>query len=829
MSEPIDQLTNSWGAALFDEESAAVFEYSPVAHKERSVNRHELLSGFAAGNHRVKLLTCGNAVCFPYVLAAEGPVSYCGDPSEPDTSGAGRLFLVEGGRPIPVLGGDSPLADHSDYQRASLVFASSYVERTFRVGELEIRHRLITPLGGAPAIVSAFYVSNHGEGNRWVRLIDAWDIEPHLLSPEFRRPTRRSFASRIGLGQEARRWDNSFLKIKAQGGGQRIQLGFQWDEEEARKNFGPRVPAQIAKVQVISLTKNVASSPRVPLDALLTVLPPGTSDNSKVRLYTEARFQPGRGEAQFGATVYWFGEWEDAKKGLRQLLPMNMIRANEGLLWRKRNQLAVDTRNQEQRDAETWRSGWSTSLAYSAAWTDDQGEYRVPPGGDATFRNGITRDPRLGALLAVVTAYSEPRTAARLLLSEATRVEHSIRDFSLGDDPPPFFLEDALWFLWSLAEYLGPTGAAAESAMAEMIGKTVPAIADLLSGHELYGVNGLLKTCFADRNDLVHQLPGMPSRSSGQVQSVGASAMLVAAVEAVVRQVRHICPTACSELDEVAVASRSALEELASESHYPRWILRKSTVGNRRVFLDHHVWLLLMGLPRAEEERILDLVHRTFLAGTLTPVSELDKPFDEVRVRRLEGSLAQHGKVDLVHNSLLVAALGRRRPHVARELRDRFDPASLASTIDWSWNIPYLMPGSAMPDESSATNHSRPEGDSGEEYWRQVKNDGPIATAFANLGCFGLRAIEGGVALHGELPQDVGLNTRVLSAGGSAGRLSGNWDGASQDINLCVEFKDSQQADLWSLTAGTEAPRISDNGISIKVDKGTRWGLRLKS
>jgi len=832
MSEQIDNLAGPWGAPYIDTDDVPLFAYSPAPSVERLAMGHCEHCWHPVGNRAVKLLVSGTGLCFPY-LPAGNMLSYCGDPRCPEEFGGGRLFVAEGGVARPVVGPDHVMVDSSEAQPATLLFSPAYVEKAFTVAHLEIRQRLALSLTDVPAIVSLFFVVNRSDGNRWITLYDVWDLAPYIVDPSLtQRPLARKLVSAFGFGRP-RGWDNSYLEAAGAGAGARVQATFKWNDEVAKKRFGLTAAVPIPRVQAIALTRNVSTVVGVPNDMLTTMLPAPDKANAgrpSVRLCTEIKFQPGPAQTQFAACVYWFGDWEEAKQGLRRLLPINMFRSNEALLWRKRARLVLESRQPNRRRMSQWESAWHSGIAHVAPWKDAKGELSVRTGGPTVFVEGAGVDERLTALSCVAQSYSAPRSAAQLLLSLGHKVRDDLEEYAHEGKGTPYFVEDMLWFLWALAEFAAASGGLADSPIQELVTELLPGIAELVTEQEHYGPSGLLTTRWADRNGLVHQLPGVPAREAGRVESVQATALLVAAVEAVVLHTVKSSPEACAELSEVAAASRDSLQKLFEGSHFPRWVLPKGRVGLKRVFLDHHVWTLIMGLPPEMEQALLHTLEQRLFKRTVVGVPTLDQPFDETAPKGAGSRFGTNLEISPLQNALLICALGRKRPSLANRLFARMGSQALLDAYPWSWGIPFLAP-SRIPDPDAGSPFGPDSAErSGPDNLDGVAFEGAVAAAFARKALLGLKGVEGGIEFSVELLKHFSLSSPTLSLSQAGGGISGQWNGAGDSIRIVVRFGSKGEALQWESASQALEVYAEAGGrtIELRVKAGERWSLRKK-
>lgn len=811
---------NDWGVAVWDEEGFPCFDYFPPPPAVRRGRRMAVRTDFPIGNPTIKVLHSGMGVCFPLILAEMGHggvdvFSLCGDPRAPGLFGGGRLYLVEGGLAKPVVGPDHEEADSSNVETASCRLSPTWVERRFVVFSIEVRHRLAVSLGGVPAVVSIYSVKNGSEGVRWLSLFDMWDVTPWVPEAKVPKPlVGRMLASAFGFSKGPV-LNNSCFEVSYDGTGSRVEMDVRWRAKEGRRLFRSGHPVSFLRIQFARLTDNVEVEVRERPPGLGAGVPALGSAVCQARVGFHAKFQLRPGEVQVGTGVVYVGSWEEAQTGLRSLLPLNMFLTNEGLIWKRKKKFTLEALSPHQRAASQWESAWRWGLLRSALWKEpESGEVRVAPGGSATFYEKRWVDWPSASAATAVLAYGEPQAAQELLASLARRIAAMLNSFPHTSQERP--LENLLWFLWGLSEYMAAVGDSAAACLGANGPALFSAVASFLSRPELRGAMGLPTTRWADENELVHEIEGIPPRSTGAVESVLAGAMLVAVCEALACQMDDSLDAERSRLKALAQECRGVLEGLFTGSQFPRWVWKGKQIGTKRVFLDHHVWLLLAGLPPRMEREVFSLLARTMLGETPAGVPSLDGPFDEPGFKLKSGARSGRPVLSRLLTALLLGPLSRLSPETTRFLLDGMNSDILLQQYPGSFQLSFLTPG-VIPlghrnDPSSVEKLLESEGNGAPEWM------GAICACLGRLKGFGLRGIEGGLAVHTALLEHFSLSTATLSLLQSGANIVGEWNGVTPERKIELHFG----------RYGQESSNTSKEGsrpaaVEVIARRGQRW------
>ncbi len=609
-----------WGTLNNDDQGLPDVRYAPTPGSVRAPCSHLL------GNHALKVAARGDGRLYPF-LFLDRVVSLCGTP---ETSvGAGRLFLMEGGRMRPFVGPDDPRADHSDITAGTLRLAPNHVVLEATESQIEIRRRVALPLAGLPAIVSVYSVTNRGAGARWVSLVDAWDLAPHICGEVEEQESLRDRLRSALRRQDREHSNNLYFREKTAAAERRTETRFLWDEDACPRFFG-EVPAWgMPPIHMVSLTRNAAIQVIQPggvsqeLLALVNGEMEGRAERIRRLLAINVRFQPAAGETQVAAVVTWFGSWDEARVGLRKLLPVQMFSENEAILWRRRTGQGCVRRAADSRELTGWEVAWTTGQGWCAPQrAGEAGELVFPPGGEATFVHGVRHDPELYGAALEALSWTVP-DLVRTMLTHG--VERSARQFDRRDHQEsvnPRFMEDTLWTMHGLATFCEAQASGLWEPLASRLGKLLEEVTAHYFDERTFGAAGLVTTRFADGlADRLHGERGGPRREDGLVESMAAAALLVRACERMARTFKTLLPGSARELADIAAAQRDAIESLLRQGNLGRWTVRGQTVGEKLQGADHLGMLLWMGLP-ADLEKVVEeaLVQGRVRGHPLSPI-----------------------------------------------------------------------------------------------------------------------------------------------------------------------------------------------------------------
>jgi len=571
-------------------------------------------------------------------------------------------------------------------------------------------------------------------------------------------------------------------------------------------------------VQLVGLTRNVqVSGGKLPVPLVEHLPEPSSSsDVQRARVWMDAKFQPGPGETQMAACSFWFGDWDEARAGLRRLLPVNMFTQNEGLLWRKRNSFTLEYRVPDRLAASQWESSWDLAEARALPWRSGDGPWRVPPGGLETFARGVVHDARLAACLSAVLSFADAGLAARLLGDGTAHCQQRIERFVHSDEDAGAFLEGLLWTMWALGLHLSVSGVGDDGDWLESAGAFLRDAADVLGRSDLYGVNGGLLSRYADGSSLTKQVIGRDVRDTEHLESVRSTAMMVVALETAVAQFMRHHPLDCARLEELARRKREFLEGLFEGTFFPRWLLRDKKLGRSQMFLDHHVWLLLMGLPDSMAEPVTDAVAARLAAGAMAGIPEHESGDSVVLDQPNEILVDGTPSTDRIDTALLIWGLGRQRPEAARDLFNQSGSLGWRRAYPWNWNL--FQQGPVRVPWSGGMSRRPEEMGEADRPPSLVSGASGVAGMVGRLGVLGLRTMEGALELRTELLDAFSLSSPTLTVGAHGSRISGQWTGLDDSRRIWLVFGSEEEALGWSCP-----------GCDQAVREGNRWGLTARS
>jgi hypothetical protein len=744
-----------WGRPLMDEQGLPAMLYAP-APKSRVLPCSHLIS-----NDSLKVIAHGNGGLYPFLFP--GPVvSLCGD----GISGPGgpALMLREGGRLRRVVGLDDSLADNSEVITSNLLLSPFAATAQFTLSDVSVARRVALPISGLPAMVTIHRVTNRGKGVRWISLLEVWSLAPYVVGVEAGAGTGflgRRLSSVLKRGREG----NSYFKEKSVGSPVRVETSFDLVKEVAEKVLPDFGDWNMPQIQFTALTRNVKMHVgKLPV-ALTTALDPedlGARHQVLRRVVAESRFEVPAGKSLYGALVTWFGPWDEAKEGLRRLLPAQHFEQNEAVLWRKRVWPGLVARKAEEPAMEAFEGLWYGGCAIGALQSSGARGLVAPPLGFETFVNGVQDSSAHFSAVLEALSWSDPKRVRLALEGTVPGLHKRLRD---SEDDHGGLVEQSLWMLVSLANYYGLHGARLSESLQASLPLAMEELALFLQREDLYGNAELLTTRMCDPEaDRAHALPQVPSRAEGALESLTATAILVRGCEVFATVFRQTFPGASAAMDVVASRHRAALEALIPQRDAEPWLLRGLFVPDPEATLDHLVALLWMGLPDELAETVwgqvrdgLEHERKASLLWTPRLFAEAVRRDPGVALRHLaERRLLQRGRWPCPDWHSLLDPVGRE-VHLA----------SARGTLVW-------------PGRSYA-----------------------ISTALQNLAFFGLEVSSRGLVCRSPESLEIArLQLPVLDVRAGARTYTGEWRGEGESTRLLMEFPNSDRTEELLLIKG---------------------------
>lgn len=748
-----------WGRLMIDEHGLPEVAYAP-APRSRVLPCSHLLA-----NESLKIVAHGNGGLFPFIFP--GPVvNLCG--KEVTGPGAPALLVREGGRLNKVVGLDDPKADHSDVITSQVLLSPFAASLQFKLSDVQVTRRVALPVSGLPAVMTIQRVTNHGKGVRWISLLEVWSLAPYIVdsgggdSGFF----SRHLSAVLGRASEG----NGYFKETSVGSPVRVETTFGVQPDVAAK-FRPELGDwKMPQLQFVALTRNVKMHVgKLPVAITTAVDPTGDSKSHTVlrRVVAESRFEVPAGKSLYGALLTWFGDWDEAKDGLRRLLPVPHFEQNEAVLWRKRVWPGLVARSSKEPEKEAFEGLWFGGCTLGALQrVGDTGVF-CPPLGFDTFVRGVGHSCGEFATTLEALSWLDPR---RVLLSLEEAVPRLTRGLRGEVSEDRRVVEGGLWLLVSLAYYHGLHGAHLSDDLRNSLPEALELLDDLLQREDLYGSAELLTTRSCDPDaDRAHALPQVPSRAEGVLESVQATAILVRGCEMFVHCFENVLPEACASLALIAARHRDALEALIVERDVEPWVLRGLFVPDPEASLDHLVALLWMGLP--------------------------DELADALWVQVEEG-LKQERKASLQWAPRLFCEAVRRDETLpARYLAER----RLIARGRWpcaDWHS-LMDPVSRESHLSSAR---------GTFVW--PKRDYATSSILHHLAFFGIEVSARGLVCRSPESLEVArLQLPVLELRAGARTYVGEWRGRGESVKLMVEFRkrertaelEMKKGESWSI------------------------------
>lgn len=577
-----------WGRPMLDAHGLPAVLYAP-APRSRVLPCTHLLA-----NSTLKVIAHGNGGLFPFLFP--GPVvNLAGNGL--DGSGCPVLMVREGGRLRKVVGLDDRMADHSDVITSNLLLSPFAATSEFSISDLHVSRRIALPVSGLPAVMTIHRVTNRGQGVRWVSLLEVWSMAPHVVGV-----TDAGGSGLFGgrLSSVLRRGveGNSYFKERSVGSPVRVETTFELLPEVAAKALPDLGTWQMPQIHFTSLTRNVKMHVgKLPV-ALVATLESGCEAPKPAvlrRVIAESRFEVPAGKSLYGALVTWFGTWDEAKEGLRRLLPVQHFEQNEAVLWRKRVWPGLVARKAAEPEKESFEGLWYGGCTLGALQETGEAGSLAPSLGLDTFGHGIQHCFANFASVVTALTWIDPKKARRALEEAVPRLATSLRNVAPSSYSE---VEEAVWLLVSLAAYQGVHGSELSESLQGSLPPVLAGLTAFLKREDLYGNAELLTTRRCDPEaDRAHALSQIPSRAKGGLESLTATAVLVRGCETFARCFRELLPGPAADLDEIAALHRRALEGLVPQRDLEPWLLRGLFVPDPAASLDHLVALLWMGLP----------------------------------------------------------------------------------------------------------------------------------------------------------------------------------------------------------------------------------------
>jgi len=827
MKEEIPQLSGPWGSAFFNDLEQAVFRYAPAHPSERLSAGMPPLCIHRFGNAGMAVLASGDGRMLPVMSCGGRLVSLCGDVFHPGPLAGNRLFVVEGGLVRPVVGPDHPLCERSDMLLAPMLLTASGVESDVTTPDLAVRCRVSVPLEGMPTLLLWMQVSNHSQGTRWVTLWNLWNFLPVILEAQLldKAPLARRLAAALGIGQRDR-VDNSYFTATCEGSGARVQVAVDWNGEVAETRWKGVRPLTLPPIQAVALTRNVelgtAGIPQQLAAVLSTESTRGREPGgAEALLAVRAAFEVRSGEQQVAAVAIHPAEWDRAKPGLKRLMPLALHMENEGILHRKRLAGSTERVRLGQREIDRWQGSWQAALtgALGLRSVDGPGEMGFPLSAGIS-RSERPQSVREQAVAALSLAFNHPALCAPLLSGLAIQVVEAVEAFHGVQGKSTRIVEDVAWLLWALAE--------SEAVLGWSSGRNVPvdlpavmsSVVSLLGLKEIRGPHGLVTTAWCDPCDVPHSGHRGAARESGDVETVAGSAMLMVACSAAARQFGSHVPDAAEELARLGLLLRSSMDALAGpDGALPCWLLGNIPVGSGELRPVQLAWLLAdSDCPERVRSNALEAARRMVAGGRGGPLADLVDPDPS----------APPGRVDLVDNALLIAALARTEPQLALSLFEAIQPDAFLRERPGDWPAIFL-PGAVL--EPLPPPQSRAAATAGESWnvaLRAADGRGCAAVHLARTLIGGVRGIPGGLRICIDLLDRLSVRWPVLSLLRTGDRIHGLWQGSAAERTIVLDSTLPGEIRRWRIFKGTPGPDVGTGGaIVFQIKAGESWGIEL--
>ncbi len=826
MKDEIPQLSGPWGTAFFNELDQPVFRYAPPLPLDRASAGMPSVAIHRFGNASLANLVAGDGRFLPIVSTGGRLVSLCGDPFRPAPVSGNRLFIVEGGLVRPVVGPDHPHCDRSDVVCAPIFLSANSAELDVTTPDLAVRCRVSAPLEGTPTLLLWMQVSNHSQGTRWVTLWNLWRLAPVILEAQFleKAPLTRRLAAALGIGTRER-VDNSYFALAAEGGGARVQVSTEWDSKQVEDRWKGVRPVGVPPIQVVALTRNIeltASGIPQPLQATLAAEPgPEHTDQSTALVAVRAAFEVRSREHQVAAVAIHLGQWDQAKTGLKRLLPLPMHVENEAIVARKRFSFSMERVRHGQREIDRWQGAWQAGITGALGLKDVSGGLgtSVPPLG-SLLRTERRRTARDQAVTSLSLAFNHAALCGPLLAGLAADAVESIEAFHGLQGRHGLLVDDLAWTLWALAESDAILGWSRTKQPPVDLAAVLSSAVSFLGLKELRGPHGLLTTAWCDPSDKPHVGPRGAAREAGNVETLAGSAMTIVACLAASQQFSAVVPEACGELERLSVLLRSSIDSVAgSDGILPCWLFGQTAIGSGELRPVQIAWLLLdPDCPTRIRESAGEAVRRMVLGGRGGVLESFVDPDPS----------APRGPADLVENAVLVAALARSEPALAAALLESFQPDALLRDRPGEWSSVFL-PGPTLQPMGPPKPRS---GESPSEAWgaalMAADGRGCAAVHLARCLLAGVTGLSGGFEMRIDLFDRLSLRSPVLSVLRTDNRIHGLWQGAAAERTIRLTSAVPGEIGRWRIFKGTPAPASGANqDIVFHVQSGESWGIEL--
>ncbi len=744
-----------WGRPLMDEQGLPAVLYAP-APKSRVLPCSHVLS-----NDSLKIIAHGDGGLFPFLFP--GPVvNMCGD----GLSGAGApaLMLREGGRLRRVVGLDNKMADHSDVITSNLVLSPFAATLRFSFSDVHVARTVALPISGLPAVMTIHRVTNSGKGVRWISLLEVWSLAPHVVGVAEGSGSGflgRRLSSVLKRGVEG----NGYFKERSVGSPVRVETSFELQREIAEKMLPDLGDWKMPPVQFTALTRNVKMHVgKLPVSFLAALDPENEAPKYAVlrRVVAESRFEIPAGKSVYGGLVTWFGPWEEAKDGLRRLLPVQNFEQNESVLWRKRVWPGLVARKTADPEKEAFEGLWYGGCALGALQKSGDQGFLAPPLGFDTFVSGVSHScANLAATLEALT-WTDPKRALAALEDAVTRLLGTSLDPETSDER---MVEGAIWLLVALGTYQGVHSAQLPESLQTTLPQAMEHLVAYLQREDLFGNAELLTTKWCDPDaDRAHALSQVPARVDGDLESLTATAVMVRGCEMFAGSFRPLLPAVAADLDVIAARHRAALEALVVQRELEPWILRGLFVPDPEATLDHLVALLWMGLSN----ELADAVWEQVKAG-----------------------LKQERKASLKWSPRLFAIAVRRDLDVAvRYLADR----RLLSRGRWPCPDWHALFDPVVREHHLAAGR-------GTLVW--PGREYAIANVLHQLAFFGLEVSADGLVCRA--PESLSLarlELPVFDLRAGARTYTGEWRGQGETTKFIVDFSTEERVEEIELSRG---------------------------
>jgi hypothetical protein len=570
--------------------------------------------------------------------------------------GAGIALVIENGTLLTDLhapGGTPPA-----YRR---IFGCGYFRKINSSNGLEIDHRVITPFGDDPVLIGEIVVTNKSDRRREPAILEFFGVNLHYMS------LKSVYATKKRKHYGPFYIDENVMKLLgATGAADAIDADERRTRFAARFGFEPSLtPDGIAGLTTVfngrrpprdqrnklnyypyplfaaslignhdilyrdagSLVGRAGGFRDIPADERLTDEPiamPCLCPGKKIAL------EPG--ESKRAAFIFGIEQAQPAgelvERYRRAAKEEDGFLSINGAEWQKHLPVfelpgAAGARVIE-REAR-----WHAYYSRSAFLHDEYYEnHYLPQGGPYEFLHGFRGAPRDLALFLMGIIYTAPARAAELLeycfrmMMPNGRIIYAAYGFGMGtgavvhDRPSDL----QLFLLWALAEYLFFTrdyelldretpffGSAGRATIRE---KTMLAL-DCLFNEIGTGEHGLIRAGDGDWSDGISLFAGSRSKFVERGESVFNSAMAL-----------YVLPRVADLLDDwnAAAAARTreftaALKTAVLDCFNGKWFYRAydgtgKPIGDKEIFLEHHVWLLISrALPDFEARSVIRYVR----------------------------------------------------------------------------------------------------------------------------------------------------------------------------------------------------------------------------